>query len=190
MIFLGCLIISYNINIPYLNEATGRGYYSFFTGVILAEVMGSDCFKKHSRSRKINTIITITLGILIWLIIKHWSVMQNGIQFTLTFIFYPCIIILVSNLNCYLKKFKILRTLCDISFEVYLWHSVNFILLDILTKKSILHYPVYSRLGMYIFAISCYIYSTVIHFGIEKPLYKALKELVNKEKTNELEQRQ
>ena len=95
MIFLGMGINTYGINLPFFNASSCRGYYAFFFGVLLA-----DFLKKHKINKKdmiVSVVIVVTITLLI---IYENDFIASGINYVMTFMYYPALIVIFkSNIN-------------------------------------------------------------------------------------------
>lgn len=127
MIFLGMGINTYGINLAFLNSSSCRGYYAFFFGLLLAE-----CNNKFDIGNRGAIICILILLSIMYLIVFHIDFMENGINYIMTFIFYPALIILCkSKVIGKIFNRKIIGKIGKISFDVYIWHNPLFLLLYI-----------------------------------------------------------
>ena len=116
MIFIGCGVHYWKIELPFLNDGTSRGYTSFFLGILLWQII-----KKRERMYfGISAIITIIIGLCLLLNIgldDQWGIF--------TFLLWPSLIICSVYIedmiffNCLNKGIGILG---GASFEMYIWH--------------------------------------------------------------------
>ena len=116
MIFIGCGVHYWKIELPFLNDGTSRGYASFFLGMFLWQII-----KKEEKSLfVVSTIISILIGLCLLLNIgldDQWGIF--------TFLCWPSLIVFVINLEQiisfkYLSSFLVF--LGGVSFEIYIWH--------------------------------------------------------------------
>lgn len=166
MILIGVSIDTYGINLPFLTTSSSRGYYAFFSGIILAWIL-----QNNAISIKAEIIsILIVLGIPL-LIIYHNDFMSAGINYTMTFIYYPALIVVFkSRILSVLCNWRIIGVLGKISFDVYVWHNPFYILLYIVIKVFHWNLDLLSVKTMVCYAIFCFLFGTFSHFCIEKPL--------------------
>lgn len=171
MIFMGIGILTYNLNLPFINNHTARGYYAFFFGVLLKEIL-----EKIQESK-----FVIIVSFIIWLIIPlmivyvPWFV-NNGINYIMTFIFYPSVIILL-NTNFIKRVFnsKIFGKLSEISFDVYIWHVPVFLAMILLLQFlgiTIDFNRVEVMLG---YLLLTFFIGTISYLCIESPINKYLR---------------
>ena len=180
LIMLGCAIRTYEITLPFLTRNTARGFYAFFTGLILAKFINN---KDISKKQIIASSVIVYLYLLCWY--TYRELLTEGIEYILVFILYPAIIILFNSKP--LKKlfsFKGIKKLSEISFSVYIIHAALIVLmfvgLKVLNKTIYFNDPIY----MIVFVIICWILGTLVHYLYEKPIQKAvdnkLKRLIKK----------
>lgn len=88
LIFVGIAIDSYHWQLPFLSAYTARGYYAFFTGILLATY----CFEKQTDTK--STIIALSVVvILIDLIAFHNGLVEYGLNYISTFLLFPSLIL-------------------------------------------------------------------------------------------------
>lgn len=90
MIFVGVGIISYDINLPFLNNDAARGYYSFFFGILLANFL-----KEHQKNIGKYSCIGF-VAVLITAFGVYYYQKQNipfDDYYWLTFVFFPTLIV-------------------------------------------------------------------------------------------------
>ncbi len=174
MILLGCGINTFEISLPFLNDGSARGYYAFFVGVLLGKHLTRGRVGKKELALCFVSVASLTL-----IMSFSFSWVEDGLNYLLTFIYYPAIIVLFSS-NPVNKFFnlkyvgKITGVLGRISFDVYVWHYVCMLLYLITIKR----YPVFvearSFKGMLICSAFCFVVGTLSYFCIEKPINKAI----------------
>ena len=174
MICLGIGIQTYQIELPFMNNYSARGFYSFFFGVLFAEFLKNIRIDKRIICLSVASIAIITAMIVV---VTAW--VEEGTAYIMTFIYFPAVIVLFSSerIQKILHK-KWIGTLSEISFDVYIWHSVFLVVMHIVMIKfnlSINH----SYLTMTMFAVLMYIVGTISYYCIEKPINKALKKYIN-----------
>lgn len=125
-LLLGCSQSNYDISGPFLNGPTARGFYSFFAGVLLAGLMPK--IKKWRWSTLVSAILIVTYAIV-------YSVQNGEIEygtFTLTFLLYPAIIILLNGFPCdKLCGFSVWEKWAKITYSVFIWHLPFYMVLYI-----------------------------------------------------------
>lgn len=179
VIFLGISVYNYPINFPFANTLVARGYISFFTGVVLVELIAK--FGKKIVSR-------ISAAVLVMLVLYGFYDIEllfgTGVdqQFTLVFIVYPAIIGFLVNTPSLDVLFnnKPMQLLGNISFEMYLCQYHVFMLIHLLEAFGVLEFP-RSDAGMFLALALIIAMSVLVHFFVEKPITKAIKNAANRE---------
>jgi len=175
LVFLGLSIQKKGTDIAFLNYYTARGYYSFFFGLLF-----SIYFNNYKRNKFIKILSTFLVIFIIYLILKHYSIIEKNMNYTLTFIYYPALIIIL-NFDIMKKIFfsKIIGKITEISFDVYVWHVGAILAFIIVNKKYNLNINLNSYKVMIIFTILLYIFGTISYYLIEKPLGKLISKKLN-----------
>ena len=171
-ILLGIGIATYNINLPFLNLQMGRGYYSFFFGLLLAAYLNKYGVKKKEI---IASLICIASFIVLCIVAPNYASVNHN--YILTFIVYPAIVMLFeTNIAKRIFKHRVWGTLSGISFEVYLWHLPLLLLSYVVIKWFNLNIAFESLGGMLVFLlISCAV-GTLMYFAVERPVMKLFTE--------------
>jgi len=98
MVFIGVGGHSYNINVPFINERSVRGYYAFFTGLLLERLLKSEFFRIKRKKVKLLSFLMIILTAFLFV----WGVKTDGKYddiYWLTLIFYPAVIIVFNGIK-------------------------------------------------------------------------------------------
>ncbi len=175
MILIGCAISSYNINLPFLNLGSSRGYYAFFTGCLLGHML----YKKMIGSAL--TIFCFFSVILIsFLIISSSPWISGGTSYILTFWFFPSLIVIFTRKPIIkLFNWKIIGEAGKITYSVYIWHVCCYMVMRIMI--GLMGYDssvIMQRKAMYLYGIFCFIVGTISYYFIEKPTNRiALKRM-------------
>lgn len=170
MIFLGISIQRNYTDLAFFNTYTARGYYAFFFGILL-----SIFFYNYRIGKFIKILSIFTVIFIIFLIFKHYHIVGKNLNYTLTFIFYPALIVgfHINKVNIiYLKK--IISKIAEISFNVYVWHVIGILILIIVNKGYNINIKLNSYRVMMIFTIMLYIFGFFSYYFIEKPLEKLI----------------
>ncbi len=163
-------INTYGINLPFLNYSSCRGYYAFFFGVLLAEFL-----EKHDIGKADIIISAIIITVITFLIIFQYDFMASGINYIMTFMYYPALIILCkSKIVSRVLNRKIIGKLGQISFDVFIWHNPLFLVLQICIKAFKWNIDLNSYLTMIVYAVVCYIIGTFSYYIIERPTAKLI----------------
>ena len=173
MIFLGVGIISFSIDLPFLNFCSARGYLSFFFGVELVDLYAT--VKNKKRLSLISGLII--LSFIIYGIFDSKTLFGDGLdqEMTLTFILYPAIIgfLTVGRLSCLFNN-GFIKFLGSISFEIYLCHYHVFMGIHLLEFFKVIEYP-RSDAGMFLALAMIIAMSICVYCFIERPISRRIK---------------
>lgn len=174
MIFAGMGIITYNISMPGLTSGTARGYYAFFFGIIFHKFLSSDSMKE------IRNVLGVTMFfIMTILMIFQWDIVDEDINYLLTFVYYPSVLIILKSR--YIKKVfkeRFWSKLAEISFHVYVWHAV--LLFGVLSIRDILgiKFHVKGSILMLIFTLFCFLWGTISCLIYENSIKNKIERLL------------
>lgn len=168
MILLGMGINTYGINLPFLNASSSRGYYAFFFGILLADFIKSRDIRIKDALFCAGVLIIITS-----LIVLKPNFMSTGINYIMTYIYYPALIILCKSaaVGKVLNR-KFIGKLGQISFDVYIWHNPFYLLLYILIKLFNCNINLNSYATMIGYTVVCYLFGAFSYYCIERPISK------------------
>lgn len=176
MILMGCGLITYNINLPFFNTETGRGYTSFFMGLLLAMYV-----KNHGVSRQLSLLcLAVTLGY-VFVCIFCSGPMASEQQFLLTFVLYPALVLQTeSAMSGKLFSHSIWQKWGQFSYNTFIWHVP--MLLAIKHAGFYWNLDAYlpHRWAMYTFCLTAEIVGILSYYGIEKPLNGVVKRLTDR----------
>lgn len=171
MIIIGMGGFTYGTNQTFLKYTTSRGYYSFFYGILLKKFLDEKGISKK--------LIRISLAIAIifpLMIVWNTEYVTDGINYIVTFFFYPAIIILLhTDIAKKMFRSKIFGILGEISFDVYIWHLpliIAFLSLNYLEGWNVNYM---NRSAMIIGLVICFIAGTLSHYLIEKPINRYIQ---------------
>lgn len=170
MILFGFGIGVYKLDLPFMNWQIARGYYAFFFGLVLAAYIN-----KYGIKAKEIVISILTIALVSVMFIFYREGADDYINYTVTFLLYPAIIILfetkiMRKIFCH----KIWGVLSGISFEVYLWHLPMLLLLDSIVIRTGWK-PDYNNVWvMFAFLAVAWIVAAVMYFGLERPISKVI----------------
>lgn len=170
LVFLGLSIQKNGTDLAFFNSYTARGYYAFFFGLVFSIFFYNYKISKFIKISSIFSVVFITI-----LIVRYFSIVEKNINYTLTFIYYPALII-IFNFNIMRKIFftKIVREFAEISFNVYVWHVAGIIIVIILNKMFSLNIKLNSYKTMILFTIILYVFGSISHYVIEKGFGKLI----------------
>ncbi len=130
MVLLGCGIATYGVNWLFLEGQMARGYRGFFFGLLLAmtiEKQGGT----PSRGLILASIAALT-GFVLALIFDR-TVLEYYIQYNLTFLVFPALIVLLETpVARKLFSWKLWGEFGKVSFGVYIWHSITLLQMNTL----------------------------------------------------------
>lgn len=178
MILLGVSTQTFGTNQPFLTTQVGRGYYSFFFGLLLAAFV-----QKYGIGKKTVLASTIVLVASIVLFLFPQQATKEPLAYILTFVTFPAIILLFSTAFAgKIFRHKFWGTIGNITFNVYLWHSPLFPLM-----YGTLHLlnitPDFSGLWtMFLFTAVSFLVGTLSYFFIEKPVGSWINKILSGEK--------
>lgn len=164
MIFVGMGIITYGISIPGFTNETARGYYAFFFGIVFHKFLSSELMKEI-RSAFFGCIFLL----ITFLMIFQWDIVSVDINYVLTFIYYPAIlVILKSRYIANMFKGEFWGKFAEISFNVYVWHSV--LQLGIVSIRDIwgVKFNMNGNISMLCFTLFCFLWGTISFVVVEK----------------------
>ena len=121
MVLLGCGAQTYGLNLPFLNGSSCRGYYAFFFGVLLAEWLEKLNAAKKSQNIYVFLGSIMSVAFLLCMMVYKWEWVAGGINYLMTFWFYPALIIIFSS-GPVAKLFdhKFIGTLGKITYDTYI----------------------------------------------------------------------
>ena len=170
-IFLGMGILTFGINLPFLNSSSARGYYAFFWGLILARLL-----HRRELSRGFTLICAGVFVLIPVMLVFMKSFMSNGINYVLTFVYYSAVVVVFSSpaVNRVLR-FRWLSTLSAISYDVYMWHSTMLVTMFIYgfalrIEPNFDHVPV--MLGL---LLVCWLFGTFSYYCLERPIARMIE---------------
>lgn len=179
MSLLGTGIVAYGINIPFFNYWSGRGYSTFFFGLVFVELIRriSRIFANKMVSMACLSIIigTIICGLLFPYVFLY---SQN---FVLSFIFYPALIGFLTTSTYINKVFnhRFFGVIGGISFEIYIWHFT--LLIPIMTIGKYLGIlDKFNDTTLFWVIVYTVLFSTIAYFFLEKPLRAWVQKLIQR----------
>ena len=168
-LILFVILMTFSINIPFINYYTLRGLIAFGIGIIVAIIIENNDLKKIS-----NATIPVLIVVFILTCIFKNEIM-GYIVFYLDFIIYPCLLINILRFEFLLKRIDIKTTelLSNISFGIYLWNLPIQLLFYIIFKISKIKID-YSNIYVFIIQIIIHIIVGIISY---KYIEKNIKEI-------------
>ena len=171
MIFIGAGIQTYGIDLPFLNESTGRGYCSFFYGLLFAHFFREKVATRRQALISALIILGITIGLF-----KNISMFTREIAHLFTFVYYPAyVVFFLWKPVQKLFRGKIWGELGEITYDVCMWHFPAFLVMFILLEILPVNVNIYSYKAMIIFTAVMFVVGALSHYLIDKPIQKLLK---------------
>jgi len=170
IVLLGCGIETYQINLPFLNADTSRGYSCFFFGLLLA-----DYVQKNGVSKRLAAVSLSTLVMSLYLMLFQRSMVQNSFHYLLSFVVFPAMILLTeTNLSRKIFCHRFWSIWGQAAFNAYIWHAPMFYAMYIVTHLAGIT-PYYAqRKWMYLFYLLTQVVGFVSYFALERPLKRIL----------------
>lgn len=165
VIFAGVAIISYDIELPFLNSSSARGYYAFFTGLMLGIYV--------EKTNRLKTIQCFSAVIIMSypIFANCFTQSFNDTRFILSFVYFPALVIVFdSKVMQGLFNHRMLGILANISFHTYIWHLPVLILLFLCNFYIVWNSHGVFAMGFY--AVACFAVGTISYFGLERPIQK------------------
>lgn len=177
VILVGAATVSYNIEFPFLNSSSARGYYAFFTGLLLAIHM-----EKTNHLKTIQCASAVIILLMSYPIFSNcFTQSYNDTRFILSFIYFPALVIVFdSKIMQEILNHRMLGVLANISFHTYIWHLPVLILL-FLGKFDIV-WNLHGVFAMVFYAVGCFVVGAISYFGLEGPIQKWLTRSVSRPK--------
>ena len=125
MVSIGISVISYELDLPFLNEEAARGYAAFFLGIILYKLYHNVDHDRFSFLSFGILAVCLVLGVIDHATFYHY---EWG---TYTLVVLPCVLFTALHFEKYLKP-GFADTLGKVSFEIYVWHASFIYLLEII----------------------------------------------------------
>ena len=175
MIFIGLGIDYYSIRLPFFNEFTSRGYFAFFYGIIMVDIVS---MLKNDKREKLWYAASVLLAFIIpYLIYKRYWLVTKDEQYILTFIYYPALIFLCTSKHlCRIFNCKLIEKAGQISYNVYMWHFPLIIAMYVIISIFNLNLDcIYRIQTMFLFTIACFGVGIISFYFIEKPIEKFIK---------------
>lgn len=171
VILLGCGIQTYGLSLPFLNASSSRGYCAFFAGVILAYSMDH-----YELQPAVIAMVWLSVIGIPWLIICKPDWVAHGLGYLLTFIFYPCMIVLFQTKPIRrIFSSPIWGTWGKISFDVFMWHNLMY--LSMYNLMEVFHFSIEftNIISMYVYAAICECVGVLSYYLLEIPIEKHLR---------------
>lgn len=172
IVLAGIGIVEYNINLPFFNNQSARGYYAFFWGLLLAKYMKNIQACKWMKLGSCPAALYIILA-QFFTVAKF--MLWDREAYIVAFILCPALLIIAeSEWMKYNIKGRIIEILGKSSFCVYVLHMPMLLLLYILTGILELPVNVLTLECMAGFTFAVYIIGIMAYYFIERNISRAL----------------
>lgn len=158
-------------DIPFLRHAAGRGYMSFFTGILLSSFLEKNRSNRAIGLTGLFTVVAFTL-----LLIFRIDILEYGMNYMVVFIYYPAIIIVIETPAAQkLLNRKCFGILGQIAFGIYVWHFEFNTLADIIDNMFELNVDFGSLPVEFVMVMLNIAIGFASYFILERPLNRFIK---------------
>lgn len=167
LILVGIGIRSYEINLPFLNTYSARGYMSFFAGILYMKIANHLDLKKWWIQIAAAIVFLGQVGLI-------YKGMTWNMGLDVVFILWPSLLILFHSR--WVKRIiqeNIWSKWAEISFSVYIWHCILLIGYLFMPREDAGW--LYSGWGLFFTIVILQVVGILSNQFIEKPLYNFLK---------------
>lgn len=179
IVLIGCGTLQWGINLPFLNSSSARGYYAFFTGLLLA--MAKNKLKVSTRVKHVIAILcwcyVIVFPILIW---KGNDLVERDLVFNLTFVYYPALIIAIQS--GFAKKIfghPIWGRIGKFQYDVFIWHNPLYLVMYLTMEIFSFTINFQNRWTMFAYCAVSEIVGLLSYYILEKPLHRLVQKGTN-----------
>lgn len=171
MVLLGVAIRTYNMDFMFLNQFAARGYYSFFTGLLLAQALD-----KKEIKLKWSILALAIVAVTLYGIIVRYDVFETGFVYIMVFVFYPALIVLfLSKPIQKIFDFKIFGILGESTYDVYLWHVPMMLAVYIVFELCSVNLNLQYHTCLIWFTAGSLVVGVISHFLIDMPIQKLIR---------------
>ncbi|MBP3295630.1 MAG: acyltransferase, partial [Lachnospiraceae bacterium] len=171
VIVIGMMLIIRGIDWPIFCGRTGRGFVSFFSGILWEKYY----YSKEKKKNGLAVGLVVATGLMFF---GPLTGLAGGDTMIIFFgvAYFPALIgCLKTEQMDRILTGKMISEIAGVSFEAYIWHSGLYIVLLILlyTKGIAINLNSYGTMIMVVIMIE--IFATVMYYLVEKPIYQWLK---------------
>lgn len=149
IIFTGMILWNTSSAVPFFNQFIARGYYAFFWGVILGMIYEKSDRVNLDKAWAFVLFLVISVGSILLVVNKPDWFMENG-RYVLTFISYSSLLLAFLNpIPQKIFNFKGIGMAGKVTYDIYAWHLVVYLLAAFLIKAGVLDSSLYSYGGMF-----------------------------------------
>ena len=171
MVVIGTVVVEYGFSFPFFTENTGRGYSSFFLGIILYAMWE----RLSHKALMIYSVIMAAACAYGYLF--QFQYIQGNHRAVMTYMLWPAMMFIALGTARFFRL-KLWGVLAAISFEMYIWHFIGLAFMNYIGYKFSITYPP-AQVTMIGFVLILFAFATVMHYLVEKPLTKWLKGIIN-----------
>lgn len=171
MVIIGAAAYARFDSVPFLRHEACRGYMAFFTGVLLSSVLSEHRPGRLSVILSLSAVVIMTL-----LIVLKYDIMDYGLNYMMTFIYYPAVIVLAETRSVQkILNRRLFGVLGQIAFGIYVWHFELNVLADI--ANSLLHLGINfdSRMTEFIMVLLNIAVGFASFYILERPINRFIK---------------
>ncbi len=177
MVLAGLLIQQRGCTLPLLNNYTGRGYFAFFAGLLLRQLI-----ERYGVSGKLQLTAAGIIGFFGMLCLINAFFVSEGLNYLLTLFVYPSLIVLAVSPWCRkMLNFRWLGFLGEVSFGMYLFHYPVIQLVAYIDSAFALELPFSAPWVMLLITMLAILTSFVSLYLIEKPVTGFLMKYLKKD---------
>lgn len=167
-ILIGCSATTMQMELPFLNLCCAKGYYTFFTGVLLAIWVNKVGVTNKAVAASVGSI-----GAFFFFACNHMEYITNGQSYILTFIVYPSLIVIFkTGFVERLFHSKAWEIWGKISYNCFVWHIPVFMLFNIVVKKYNLNISISNISTMLLFVLITECVGILSYCFLEKGIFR------------------
>lgn len=175
MSLLGIVLLSYSIELPFLNMTAGRGYFAFFWGLLLACLLNA-----WEPPVSINTA-ALCIAIIFPFVSAFANIAKLSVLYysSVTLLFFTALI-MVFRTRIIQRWFRstVWSALAGVSFNVYMWHTVIFVIAAdyffLIGKVPAFNNP----LTIACFLVVIYLFGYLSWRFIDRPMQRFVKKIL------------
>lgn len=117
------------------------------------------------------------------MMVYKWEWVASGTNYLVTFWFYPALIIIFSS-GPVAKLFdhKFIGTLGKITYDTYIWHNPNYLLLYIIPAITGRSWNLLTAKAMLIYTAVSFAVGAISYYALERPISSRVGRLMETEK--------
>lgn len=158
----------FRVELPIFNSLFARGAIPFSIGSLLVAV--------NSKLKEDSKYFLLPGLIIVSIIFTLGNFDLDTQQRILNYVLFPLLVLycLQSNLIVAMSNNRIIEQLSKITFESYVWHAPLFYIVKIVNFYGNNFLPIQKGWFMIVITIFVFLWSTLVFYFVEKPIYKIL----------------